>query len=220
MRYIQILLEYKTPVDAVNVLLALWRRAKSANSFEQESSRKLYQHTLNKIGKEYGEKTAREMDQYIQSGQADEDDSKLKPAKYKGGEVIVPKQTLTWPPRTIYTRTTTSSRPKPQPKPQPKPNTGTTGAKSGNWEFIRVLRFTDASAGKRGSDKIWGYAKNASTGEYIAFWGGYGKTVQTLHKPHPDLLKAAKSKMAKGYRPIDINDPTYRYLHHQAKTWS
>lgn len=222
MRILEILLEYRTPVEALNTLLALWRRQQSTSSGEVESSKNLYKNILAKVAKEFGIATANQMNQYILSGQADEDDSKLKPAKRDaGGNIIIPAQQLTWPPYNFQTRQQQKPQPQPQPQPKPQPNTGNTkGTKSGNWEFIRVLRFIDLSAGKRGSDKIWGYAKNTKTGEYIAFWGAYGKIVRTLQKSHPELLKTAKSKLAKGYYPIDITKQEYIYLRKQADLWS
>lgn len=84
-----------------------------------------------------------------------------------------------------------------------------------DWTFY-VLRFTDPNAGKRGSDKVWGYATR--DGEFMSFWGAYGKTVKTkVLKSDREALKLFDTKINKGYKYTNVsaNPADYAFIFSQ-----
>ena len=86
------------------------------------------------------------------------------------------------------------------------------------WEFKEILRFTDPNAGKRGSDKVWGYA--VKDGKYMIFWGAYGNTVSMVYKPVSECVKVFRTKINKGYRAMHPrNTMDYDYLMKQSTGW-
>ena len=84
-----------------------------------------------------------------------------------------------------------------------------------------MARFTDPNKGKRGSDKIWGFANNkAKPNVYVMFWGRFGKTVQTvITNDYYEANKKWHQKLSKGYDYADLNPTDYGYLFVQARNW-
>lgn len=106
----------------------------------------------------------------------------------------------------------------PPKRERPRQKQKTTGPSytHNGWVFM-ILRFTDPSAGKRGSDKVWGFA--VKDDRYITFWGRFGKTVSTKEVSGPEASKKYSQKYTKGYRPVDINPIDYGYIFAQSKNW-
>lgn len=84
------------------------------------------------------------------------------------------------------------------------------------WTFT-ILRFIDPSAGKRGSDKVWGYAMN--DGRFVTFWGRFGKTLQTKKVDRHEANKKFQQKLAKGYKSVDADPIDYGYIFTQSESW-
>ncbi len=84
------------------------------------------------------------------------------------------------------------------------------------WTFT-ILRFTDPSAGKRGSDKVWGYASDGR--RHMSFWGAFGKTIQSKELSNIDVVKKYQQKVAKGYQRVDANPIDYGYIFTQSDRW-
>ena len=82
------------------------------------------------------------------------------------------------------------------------------------WTF-RVSRFTDPNAGKRGSDKIWGYAIKDE--EVLSFWGPYGKTIRKKPLSRQEAETKFNLQIRKGYKNVDIatDRAGYAFLYNQ-----
>lgn len=92
-----------------------------------------------------------------------------------------------------------------EPKPEePKASAGKASS-DGAFQVVFFGHFYDPYAGKRGSDKVWGWGVK---GEFIyQFWGPNGKTPQVKRLPNTPVNRAkldklAGQKAAKGYDKI------------------
>lgn len=210
MKILEILLEYKTPADAVKTLLAIWRR--QVRSTERDAATFMYQKILNNIRNEYGEQTASQMDKYVQSGQADRDDANLIPAQRdKSGNITTPAQKLTWPPVNFKPQERPSNSPKePGKQPTKKPYYDKS---AGIQPIVRILVQKNPDG-----DEIWGYAqfKNSklmSPGDFITFDGKHkGQLYSDTGFTHNEVLHMAKSKMAERFYTVSEDNPEYKYI--------
>lgn len=93
----------------------------------------------------------------------------------------------------------------PDPEPKAKKATGTS-VSTGAFQVVFFGHFYDPMAGKRGSDKVWGWGVH---GDYIfQFWGPNGKTPGVKRLPNtPEnrqkLNALAMKKERKGYNKIN-----------------
>lgn len=198
MKLFDVLFEYKSLPDMVNRLLSVYNLViGGATEGERNAAKAAYDRTLAAIAREYGEDSAKKADQQVKSN------------------------------------TTAKPPPRPRPRTQEPPRQKTYKSSSDNtrqnyggknsyyhdprsgWSFY-ILHFVDPDVGKRGSNKIWGYA--AKNGRFVSFWGAYGKSIRTkdLSSDREALMQVAK-KAAKGYRTVDIaNNPAeYAYIFNQ-----
>lgn len=157
MRLIE-LLEYATYDDMVRKLQSIYALVlRGATAGEQSAAKLAYKRMMDAIEREYG------------ADQAKKAEATIKRSSGSSGTKS----------RSSYR---SSTRQKTRDKPKSKtssssshydntytdPNTG--------WSFT-ILRFVDSMAGKRGSNKVWGYAER--NGEYVSFWGAFGKNIRT-----------------------------------------
>lgn len=99
---------------------------------------------------------------------------------------------------------------KPEPE-QPKAKARATGSgvSTGAFQVVFFGHFYDPMAGKRGSDKVWGWGVY---GNYIfQFWGPNGKTPGVKRLPNTSenrqkLNALAAKKERKGYNKINASD--------------
>lgn len=207
MRLIE-LLEYTTYDSLVNKLQSVYiLMDRGATEGERNSAKMAYDRTISTIEREFGADAAQKAEATVKSvGQSGS--------------------------RTGSSRS--YRKPEPEPKPEPKQQSSNTGTSytftytdpDTNWTF-HILRYTDSSAGTRGSDKVWGYATWAGHGNSLSgyntfsFWGGYGKTLQSkpLSSPY-EAHSLFKKKEAKGYRRVDLsrNLTDYSFIFNQFKT--
>ncbi len=209
MRLIE-LLEYTTYENLVNKLQSVYiLMSRGATEGERNSAKMAYDRVISSIERDFGADAAQKADAKVKGvGQSG--------SRTGGG--------------THY------RKPEPEPKPEPKQrqqssNAGTTHNfiytdPDTNWTF-HILRYIDPNAGKRGSDKVWGYASwdgqgNSLSGYNVfSFWGAYGKSLRT--KPLPSEYEAHslfRKKEADGYRRVDLNRnlSDYSFIFNQFKT--
>jgi len=113
-----------------------------------------------------------------------------------------------------------SEPPKKEPPKKEPPSgsaPGTSYTHTNGWTFT-ILRFTDPSAGKRGSDKVWGYASENGR-RYMSFWGGYGAAIRVKELTNIETVKKYQQKVAKGYQRVDANPIDYGYIFTQSDRW-
>lgn len=202
MKLYDLLFEYTSYENMVTKLQSIYiLMSRGATEGERSASKSAYDRILASISREYGESQA-----------------KAAEAKVKGRGQSGASGGSTY-----------RSKAKPQEPPKQKRKSSTSGSRQGSyggqnhfyhddrtgWSFY-IVRFTDPEAGKRGSDKIWGYA--TKNGEFMSFWGAYGKSIRT--KPLSSDREASTllaKKAAKGYRRVDIasNPSDYAYIFNQ-----
>ena len=202
MKLIELLTELKSYESMRDTLQGVYNHMTNpkANPGEKKNATSLYTVVLAGIAREYGDNEAEKAKAYVKRN-ARTGGSSSSSSRY---------------------------RKKPEAKPRQKTNPygssdrGYSGAQSHvytdprtDWTFY-VLRFTDPYAGKRGSDKVWGYA--TKDGKFMSFWGAYGKKVQTkMLRSDQEALKLFDQKLNKGYKRTDAgNNPVdYSYIFNQ-----
>ena len=200
MKLFELLFEYTSYDDMVGRLQSAYvLMSRGAYQGEKDAAKSAYDRLLTTIEREYGK------------GQADAAEAKVKGKGQSGS-------------------TSGSSRYKKKPEEKPKQKRRPSGSSDRgyggeqshvytdprtDWTFY-VLRFTDPEAGKRGSDKVWGYATR--DGEFMSFWGAYGKSVQTkMLKSDSEALKLFGAKINKGYSRTNVaaNPADYSFIFSQ-----
>lgn len=195
------LLELTTYPDMVNRLRSIYTLIqKGATAGERSGAEAAYKRIMDAIKRDYGAAQAKKAE-----------------AKVKGGASSTKTRSST---RGSSTRQKTKAKPSGSRQNYgSQRSSGTVNNKyrdpKTGWIFV-ILRFTDSSAGKRGSDKVWGYAEN---GDYVmSFWGAYGKNIRT--KPLASIYEADalyQSKLKKGYQKVEVaNNPgAYSFIFNQ-----
>lgn len=196
MRLIE-LLEYATYDDMVRKLQSIYALVqRGATTGEQTAAKLAFDRMVAAIERDFGANQAKNAEATV---------------KRSGGSSSGTKSQSSY-------RSSTRQKPKDKPKYSSSsssyhdntytdPNTG--------WSFI-ILRFVDSMAGKRGSNKVWGYAER--NGEYVSFWGAFGKAVRT--KPlssNSEAVKLYSKKLKKGYQKYDVarNPSEYAFIFNQ-----
>lgn len=188
-------LDYSVMVDRLRSVYTLAQRAEIEG--ERSGAELAFKRLLSSIAQDYGQEKA---------------DAAERLVKVSYGKQEPPK---------ARTRRTYQEPPKREPPRQERSRqkskyaTGTTYTHNG-WTFS-ILRFTDPSAGKRGSDKVWGFATKG--GRYMTFWGAFGKAVRVKEVNHLEAIKKYQQKNAKGYRPVNADPVDYGYIFSQSDTW-
>lgn len=97
----------------------------------------------------------------------------------------------------------------PDPEPKAKAKAKTTSVSTDTFQVVFFGHYYDPMAGKRGSDKVWGWGVQ---GDYIfQFWGPNGKTPGVKRLPNTSenrqkLNNLAIRKERKGYNKINASD--------------
>jgi hypothetical protein len=95
----------------------------------------------------------------------------------------------------------------------------------GQFDEVHLFRKVDPDAGKRGSNRVWGYAKTRGRSidhPVLVFWGPFGKTLQKMEKPYSGARKLAFDKENSGYRRIrasNIDAVDYGWFLSQLSRW-
>lgn len=188
--------DYRTLVSKLRSIYALIQRG--ATEGERSGAERAFERLLSTIARDFGKEKAAEAERQVKGSYGKQE-----------------------PPR-ARTRRTYQEPPKREPpkkerqRREPKYATGSTYTHN-EWTFT-ILRFTDPLAGKRGSDKVWGYAMNGD-GRFMTFWGRFGKTVSTKEVDYHEAQRKFRQKAAKGYRPVNADPIDYGYIFAQSKNW-
>ena len=185
-------LDYSVMVDRLRKAYTLAQRAEIEG--ERTGAEAAFKRLLASIERDYGKDKAAEAERLVKS-----------PSRQERPKAR-PRQAYREPPK---------REPPKQERPRRQKTDGASYTHNG-WSFM-ILRFTDSSAGKRGSDKVWGFA--VKDGRYITFWGRFGKTVSTKEVNGPEAAKKYSQKHFKGYRPVDADPIDYGYIFTQSETW-
>lgn len=202
MKLFDLLFEYRSYDEMVNRLRSVYSLVlRGATEGEKTAAQSAYNRTLDAIRRDYGEEQATRADKIVKSTAQSSSNSS-------------------------YTKTKQEPPKEPPRQKTYKSSTGNTNKNYGGknayyadprtgWSFY-VLHFVDPDAGKRGSNKIWGYA--SKNGKFVSFWGAYGKSIRTkeLYSDREAVLQVAK-KAAKGYKKVDlsVNPAEYAYIFNQ-----
>lgn len=199
------LLELTTYPDMVNRLQSVYNLIKGGDTAgEQFAAKAAYDRIMAAIKQDYGSAQAKKAE-----------------AKVKGGASST---------RSSGSRAKSSTR-RSSTRQKTKAKTGSTRQNYGNQRSsgkkeytdsrgytFYVVRFTDSSAGKRGSNKIWGYV-DRGTGVYTTFRAAHGKKFGGTKDLHSwaEVEKLYQSKLNKGYRTVDLpnNLAVYQYIFDQ-----
>lgn len=187
--------DYSAMVRKLRSVYALVQRG--ATEGERSAAERAFKQTLSAIARDFGEEKATQAERQVKGSYGKQERPKAR------------------------TRRTYQEPPKREPPRQEPPrqkrrqSTGATYTHNG-WTFS-ILRFTDPSAGKRGSDKVWGFATKG--GRYMTFWGAFGKAVRVKEVNHLEAIKKYQQKNAKGYRPVNADPVDYGYIFSQSDTW-
>lgn len=182
--------DYSAMVRKLRSVYALVQRG--ATEGERSAAERVFKHTLSAIVRDFGEEKAAQAERQVKGSY----DKKERPKARA-------RRTYQEPPK------------REPPRQKRRQSTGTTYTHNG-WTFS-ILRFTDPSAGKRGSDKVWGFATKG--GRYMTFWGAFGKAVRVKEVNHLEAIKKYQQKNAKGYRPVNADPVDYGYIFSQSDTW-
>ncbi len=186
--------DYNTMVRKLGSVYALIQRG--ATGGERAGGELAFKRILSTITRDFGEEKAAEAERQVKGSYGKQERPKAR------------------------TRRTYQEPPKREPPRQERPrqkskrSTGATYMHNG-WTFS-ILRFTDPSAGKRGSDKIWGFAIKGT--RHMTFWGAFGKSVRVKEVNHLEAIKKYQQKSAKGYRFVNADPIDYGYIFSQSDT--
>lgn len=183
-------LDYSVMVDRLRSVYTLTQRAEIEG--ERTGAELAFKRLLASIERDYGKDKAAEAERLIKS-----------PGRQERPKAR-PRQSYREPPK------------REPPRQKQKPKGSSDHYVYHGWTF-KILRDTDPSAGKRGKDRIWGYAEK--NGKYTTFWGGFGKTVRTKEVFEYEALKKYQQKLAKGYQLVYPDPIDYGYLFTQSESW-
>lgn len=191
-------LDYSVMVDRLRSVYALAQRAEIEG--ERSSAELAFKRLLASIARDYGQEKADKAERQVK-------------ASYGKQE---PPRARTHRTHRTYGRNDRYQSPPEQERPRQK-QPPQSGLYTHNGWIFTILRFIDPSAGKRGSDKVWGYAMN--DGRFVTFWGRFGKTLQTKEVDRHEANKKFQQKRAKGYKSVDADPIDYGYIFTQSETW-
>jgi len=186
-------LDYSVMVDRLRSVYTLAQRADIEG--ERSSAELAFKRLLSSIERDYGKDKAAEAERLVKS-----------PSRQERPRAR-PRQAYREPPKR-----------EPPQRPQTGGRTGGSPYTHNGWTFT-ILRFTDPSSGKRGSDKIWGVANNKKDERYMTFWGRFGKTVSTKEVDSYEANKKFEQKLAKGYNSVNADPIDYGYIFAQSDAW-
>lgn len=183
--------DYGAAITKLHSVYALVKRG--ATEGERSAAELAFKRLMDVITRDYGEEKAAQAEQQVKAAYGTKERTKTKPKSH-------------------YTY---QEPPKKEPPRQKSKGPGAPYTYNG-WTFT-ILRFTDPSAGKRGSDKVWGYAVN--DGRVMTFWGRFGKTVSTKEIAYHEVNKKFRQKLDKGYISVDADPIDYGYIFTQSEGW-
>ena len=181
--------DYSAMVDKLRSVYALVQRG--ATEGEKSAAQNAFKRLLAAIANEHGEEKAAAAEKQVKASYG-----KQEPPKARA------RRTYQEPPK--------------RERPKQKQKTSGASYTHNGWSFM-ILRFTDPSAGKRGSDKVWGFA--VKDGRHMTFWGRFGKTVSTKEVNGVEAAKKYSQKQSKGYRPVNADPIDYGYIFAQSDAW-
>jgi len=186
-------LDYSVMVDRLRSVYNLAQRADIEG--ERVGAEHAFKRLLASIERDYGKEKADEAERLVKS-----------PGKQERSKA-----------RTHRTYQEPPKREKPQQeRPRQKQKSNGSTYTHNRWTFT-ILRFIDPSAGKRGSDKIWGFAVKGD--RYMTFWGAFGKAVRVKEVNHLEAIKKYQQKSARGYKRVNAEPIEYGYIFSQSNTW-
>ncbi|KKM97671.1 hypothetical protein LCGC14_1165650 [marine sediment metagenome] len=191
-------LDYSVMVDRLRSVYALAQRADIEG--ERAGAELAFKRLLASIARDFGEEKAAEAERQVKASYGKQERPRARTYRRDDHYQSPPKR----------------EKPRQErPRQKSKRSTGTTYTHNG-WTFS-ILRFTDPSAGKRGSDKVWGFAVKDT--RHMTFWGAFGKAVRVKEVNHLEAIKKYQQKTAKGYKPVFADPIDYGYIFSQSDTW-
>lgn len=182
-------LDYSVMVDRLHSVYTLAQRAEIEG--ERSGAQSAFKRLLASIARDYGQEKADKAERQVKASYGKQEPPRARPRQaYRG------------PPK--------------QERPQQKQKSTDSTYTHNGWTFT-ILRFTDPNAGKRGSDKVWGFAVKDS--RYMTFWGKFGKTVSTNEVDYAVAQQKYREKVRKGYKLVNADPIDYGYLFTQSKSW-
>jgi hypothetical protein len=227
------LLEYKDSKDAANALYSVlahfYRSQLSASSGDPSANANMIEKIRSKVVSEFGEQVARQVEARFPFKSWDAAKSTFEnvwndPSKTEQDISSLKSKILDQfgaeGPKPFFS--SLPPRPSAQAKTQSSAHTSTDKSSSfrdfeymkHGWLF-RVYRFVDPTAGKAGSNKVWGFAMKDNRA--VIFWGKFRGAMQFKPTPLDKAYEVSKLKVAKGYKRVKADPLAFGYIYDKAR---